>query len=259
MQRRYVSRRSAEHGHQGNKCKGYGVNPRISINSAKRKLRNIDAKAGFASRREFCGHLSDAVAESPHLAKNLTWSKNPVKRHLYMACSASTTEWYLNNGRIRRDATLKLLKYMACGTTGVEALNAELKRRPHGISHLHAPILRLKLRIFQISKMISFCKAKYNPGSAQARQSIVLCEALQTWKICNDWGNWCMGKTPIYSNANNAIWKGPEMETRERDAMRLKVWKGKCVKKKITKKPNRTPFRSERGRRRADKRVPVEW
>ena len=126
------------------------------MNSAKRKLGNVDASVGFTSRREFCGYLPDAVAAFPHLAKNLTGSKKPVKRHLYTACSASTTEWYLNNGKIRRDATPKLLKYMACGTTGVEALNAELKRRFRGISHLRAPKLRKKLRIFQISKLLTF-------------------------------------------------------------------------------------------------------
>ena len=77
--------------------------PRQSITSAKRKLRNVDANVGFSSRREFCSSLSDAVAAFPHLAKNLTWSKKPVKRHLYAACTASTTEWYLNNTRIRRE------------------------------------------------------------------------------------------------------------------------------------------------------------
>ena len=164
--------------------------PCIIINSAKHKLRNIDANIGFATRREFRGYLPDAVTAFPHMAKNLTWSKKPVKRHLYMARSASKTERYLNNGRIRRDATPKLLKYMTFGATGVEALNAELKRRFHGISHLRAPILRLKLRISQISNLLAFCKAKYNHGSAQTRQSIVLCEALKTWEICNDWENW---------------------------------------------------------------------
>ena len=146
---------------------------------------------------------------------------------------------------------------MACGTTGVEALNAELKRRLRGIFQLHAPTLRLKLRIFQMSKLVAFCKAKYNPGSAQKRQSVVLREALKTWKICNDWENWRMEQTPIYSNANNTIWKGPEMEMRERDARRLKAWAGE-TSRKIRKKPKRTLFRSDRGRGRTHKQLPVE-
>ena len=100
--------------------------PCITINGAKRILRNIDGNIGFATRREFCGYLSDAVAEFPHQAKNLTWSKKPAKRHLYMTCSASTTERYLNNGgefgERERDATPRLLKYKACIATGLEAL-----------------------------------------------------------------------------------------------------------------------------------------
>ena len=106
----------------------------MSITSAGSTLSNVDAKIGFKSRGEFCGYLSDAVASPPHMAKKWTWSKKHAKRHLYMACKAIATEWHLNNGRIRRDATPKLLTYMASGTTGVGDISAEPKRRPRGNS-----------------------------------------------------------------------------------------------------------------------------
>ena len=61
----------------------------------------------------------------------------------------------MNNERIRREAYPKLLKFMASGTTGIEAINAELGRCFRGVTRVRASALRLELRIFQIAKIKS--------------------------------------------------------------------------------------------------------
>ena len=118
---------------------------RISKRKATNFLRNLDTKNGFNSRGEFGLRLQNAVAAFPAYAVKWTLEKRPVKRHLFDACSPSGSEWYLNNERIRRDATPQLVNYMARGATGSEALNAELKRWFHGIAHMRPSTMRLEL------------------------------------------------------------------------------------------------------------------
>ena len=62
----------------------------------------------------------------------------------------------MNNERIRRSIRRDMGACVAFGATWSEAANRELNGRFGRIMHLHAPTMRLKLRIFRISKLIAF-------------------------------------------------------------------------------------------------------
>ena len=112
--------------------------PCMSITSARRKLRNIDANVGIMSRREFRGYLSDDVAAFHHLAKKCTWPKKPVNRQLYMACSAIATEWYLNNGRISGGSDAKTTEVYGAR----HYWSRDYKRRTETAAPLNCPSTR---------------------------------------------------------------------------------------------------------------------
>ena len=76
--------------------------------------------------------------------------------HLYSERAPKTVERYLNNERIHRRIIKAILEFMAFGTTGPQAVNAEIKARFGRIVSTHAPILRMKLRIFHVCKLSAF-------------------------------------------------------------------------------------------------------
>ena len=114
--------------------------------------------------------------------------------HLYSECAPKTAEWYLGSERIRRRISKELLEFMAVGTTGPDAVNAELKAWFGRIVSIHAPILRMKLRIFRVCRLSAFCSAKYNATTAQERNPMVMASAVGEFGDCiGEWAEWCDG------------------------------------------------------------------
>ena len=218
--------------------------PVQSEKDALKELAAIDTSKGFSSRREFCSMVSSLVASYPILASMTTMYNRYVWEHLQTACSPKTVERYLNNERIRRRVRKDLLEFMAFGTTGSEAVNAELKAWFGRVVHIHAPILRLKLRIFQVSKLMAFCSAKYNETTSQERQSMVMCSVIRDLEtFSSEWDSW-----RDEQRASEAPNKNQHMETRKAHAERLASWKrimGNTVKKDKAK-IKRTPFRNKK-------------
>ena len=194
--------------------------PRKSEKDAMRALASVDGANGFSSRAEFCDCLSDVVAAFPRLPGLTTKSNRYVWDHLYSACDPCTSEWYLNNERIRRRIRCDMGEFMAFGATGSDAVNRELKGWFDRIMQLHAPMLRLKLRIFQVSKLMAFCSARYNETTVQERQPVVLRRQLNDWEICDNWSDWRSEQDPCEIPGKNA-----QMQTRDAHASRLAGWK----------------------------------
>ena len=97
--------------------------------------------------------------------------------NLYSACVPKTVDRYLINERIRRRIGKDLLESMAIGATGSAAPDAQKKSWFGRVMHLHAPILRLELRIFHVSKLMAFCSAKYNATTAPERHRMLTCRS----------------------------------------------------------------------------------
>ena len=64
-----------------------------------------------------------------------------------------------------------------------------------GISQLHGPILKLKPRIFQVAKLVSFAAAMYKKTTHQMKQQYVLSRCTKEWAIfgtSEEWCDWCL-------------------------------------------------------------------
>ena len=150
-----------------------------------------DTSKGFSPRREFRRTLRALVAAYPIKAGMTTMYNRYVWGHLYAASPPKTAEWYLNNERIRRIIRKDLLEFMAFGTTGSEAVNSEIKAWFGRIVNIHAPILRLKLRIFHAAKLMAFCSAKYNEATSHERQGTVMCSVIRGAETFRgEWDRW---------------------------------------------------------------------
>ena len=158
-------------------------------------------------------------------------------------------EWYLNNERVRRNLSPKLRPFVDVGNTGSEAINAELKLWFRGVFQIHGPILRLKLRIFQVAKLKAFVSAMYRKTTHQVKQQIVLLRPTKKWGVfdtTDEWNTRC-GE----SNVEGVFPKSIYMRSRDVYSQRLSEWKKKNdVKTQNSKKVKRAPREHRVGSRR---------
>ena len=201
---------------------------------SQRVLKSISPERGFDSRGEFVMYLSHLVTAYPELAKKKGRTSRTIKQLLKSACDPSTAEWYLNNERVRRNLSPKLRPFVDVGNTGSEAINAELKLWFRGVFQIHGPILRLKLRIFQVAKLKAFVSAMYRKTTHQVKQQIVLLRPTKKWGVfdtTDEWNTWC-GE----SNVEGVFSKSIYMQNRDVYAQRLSEWKKSDVKTQNSKK-----------------------
>ena len=206
------------------------------------KLIKIDRSGGFKNRQEYSDYIVTAANAYPESFRKKTRSQRSVGGLLCASCNAETIERHINNERIRKEIDPPILAYMAVGATGSEALGAELKHWFVGINHLHAPIVRLKLRVSHLSKLLAFCSAMYDRTAVQIRQSVFLARVLGNWEICNNWDLWRRGQS-VYEVPT----LHPTMAKRKKDADRLATWKR--TSNNISKKTKRlriTPYTQKR-------------
>ena len=126
---------------------------KISQKDSIKQLEEIDSSTGFESRSEFCTYVARLIRAYPEIASKRGRMRKTAGDLLTAACGAGDIERYLNNERIRRAISQRASEFMAVGATGSEALGAELKKWFGRIAQLHAPILKLKLRIFHMAKL----------------------------------------------------------------------------------------------------------
>ena len=190
------------------------------------------------------------VAAHPDLARKKGRTSKTISQVLRSSCDAGTVEWYLNNERMRRMVSPNVAPFIAVGTTGSEAINAELKLWFRGIFQMHGPILRLKLRIFQIAKLSAFVSAMYKKTTHQIKQQRVLARCIKRRRIFSteeEWAAWCEAK-----DAEGPQPRSDFMKERDEYAKRLADWKKKNEKKgtkKVKKALKRTPYRQNKGPR----------
>ena len=218
---------------------------------AMNQLASISPERGFDSRGEFCRYLAHLAAAYPDISRKKGRTSRTIRQLLKSACDPGTIEWYLNNERMRRQVSRRLLPYIAVGTTGSEAINAELKTWFRGVFQLHGPILKLKLRIFQVAKLVAFSAAMYKKTTHQMTQQYVLSRCTKEsglFESSEEWEDWCRR-----TNSDQVPPSRHFMVDREVFASRLAKWK-----KAESKKPRthtikillkRTPYRQYKGPR----------
>lgn len=102
----------------------------------------------------------------------------PLLRVLVAACSYSRWSVYANNVVLRSFFAQGTLSLLPCGTTGNEALHAEMRNAFRQVYSIHVPTLRLRLSTFTLAKMIAWNAAVRFPGLRQRRQQGVLARVL---------------------------------------------------------------------------------
>ena len=215
------------------------------------RLKCISPDRGFDKRSEFMMLLRYLVAAHPDLARKKGRTSKSISQLLRSSCDEGTVEWYLNNERMRRMVSPKIAPFIAVGTTGSEAINAELKLWFRGIFQIHGPILELKLRIFQIAKLSAFVSAMYNKTTHQIKQQRVLARCIKKRRLFSteeEWRAWCEEQ-----NASGSKSRSNFMKKRDEYAARLASWKKKNGKKEgakhVKKALKRTPYRQYKGSR----------
>ena len=136
-------------------------------------------------------------------------------------------EWMLNFRRFRQTLSLQEREHMAVGTTSNESLHRELNNSFDNVHRLHKSTLLLRLRIFQLSKLISHGRAMYGRSVRAARQQLVLARAVQSvspW-TAESWQDWC-GRLPPGQQAEL-----PLSRRRAADANAVREHKQRCVKR----------------------------
>ena len=231
--------------------------------AALRKIMSIDTTTGFKSRSEFCNYIVSAAQAYPSCVRKKTRTARRIGDLMCASCDPETIEWHLNNERIRKEIDPSIREYMAVGTTGSEALNAELKHWFSGINQLRAPTMRLKLRVFQLSKLIAFSSAMYERTSVQIRQCMVLARVLKNWSICeaDAWRIWCLAQ-----NVYALPLRRPVMSRRFAGADLLATWKkdkrSTNPKERRKRRPTKvTPYTQNKGNvnnRKTQDRIPTE-
>jgi hypothetical protein len=103
---------------------------------------------------------------------------------------------------------------LASGTTGNEALHAELNNWFRQTQQLHQSTLKLKLHILTLRKLIAHNSALFQPTSRQMCSNLVLASALaaEVW-TSDDWHSWCgqLSEESRISKANVPL-KGSRQE-----------------------------------------------
>ena len=158
------------------------------------KLRDeLDVDAPFESRAEFVLLLAALVCLWADEVNKITMSRKPVYSCLVYASTPSRIEWLLNGTRYRNRCPPKTLELLSVGTTSNEALHSEMRLWFWGVRDMHQSTLRLKLRIFQLAKLIAHNSALFYPTTVQIRQKFVLARSTQCrklWPSEEDWEKW---------------------------------------------------------------------
>ena len=227
---------------------------RFSKKKAVLRLALLEPNKGYSSRREFCWDIASIVAAYPELARKGTRSRKTVSHHIYLRTDPKNIERYLNDERIRRSINPECVEFLAVGTTGVEGLNAEIRHWFNGIVETHAPILRLKLRIFAIGKLMRFFSAMEDETTTQIKQTHLLSNIVSSWEPISLWPDWCGRQFALYWCKDTKRLMRPEepniTQREKEDAEALAKWKLKTPQKKQKKAKHpkkHTPFARYKG------------
>ena len=175
--------------------------------AAMRKHLKIDISVGFKNRQEYCDYIVTAAHAFAGSVREKTRSRRTIGELICASCNPETIEWHINNERIRKEIDPSILAHMAVGATGSEALGAERKHWFSGINHLHAPVMGMRLRVFRMSKLLTYMPATYDKTAVQIRQIILLARVVKNWRICDNRAQWCQEQTSAIYPYSTRQWE----------------------------------------------------
>ena len=145
---------------------------------AEKLLPEMDSSVGFVDRQDLVRHLAALVSKFDQIASKKTTSNRKLHDWLLSACAPARLEWLLNWYRfVNLETTMSDpdRQYLATGTAGSEALHSELKNLlVRNTQQLHQATLKLKLRVWQLRKLVSHNSATHYDTTTQLPQHFVV-------------------------------------------------------------------------------------
>lgn len=165
----------------------------MPLHRAQRVHDSIDSTQVFFTRVAYMECLAALVAMYPEeVQKQVPGHNQSVKHVLHCATALDRTEWLFNGLRSRHSMPTRYLSLLPTGTASNESLHAEINGWFRQTHNLHQLTLKLKLRILQLSKLMSHNSAMYRPTLRQVRPKIVLARSMCKPMWTNTaWTNWC--------------------------------------------------------------------
>ena len=234
----------------------------MSKDEAERVIGALDGSTPFVNRAGFVEALAALVALYPNEVSKQTASGTTLKHKLVCAAAPANVEWLLNDTRFRQELTAEEVELNPTGSASNEALHAEVNRWLDGIHELHQPVLKLKVRCFQMVKLLTHNSALYSPTTVQIPQHVLIARivgSMAPWDQ-NGWAQWAGLLLPQEADMPRLKADLPLATDRARIAMACKVWRTNGGSKNILKRPasvlpkqarsmKRTPFRLDKGKK----------
>jgi len=126
-------------------------------------------------------------------------------------------------------------RLQSVGTTGNEALHASLRASFRQVYSIHAPIMKLRLRLFTLARRVEFEGEIRAAGLRQRRPGEVLARVLARPLLdVEEWQKWCVA-APSGTRCLKA--QLPVRAERRKHVERVRAWKkGKATLRPIRKK-----------------------
>ena len=213
----------------------------MPLKKATALLENLDGSVPFFERCEWTQSLAAVAAVyRDDMDRVVPGPNRKVVQLLHTAAAAARTEWYLNNLRARHMISSKRLSLLPVGTTSNESLHHEINNFFRETQKIHKTTLSLKLKILQLSKLMTHNAALYYETTRQMAEAEVLARTCskEMWSS-EQWREWC---EQLQGNAR--IEKAPLQLHPQREEERAKV------KESVRKKPAGNVHSSSLKRRR---------
>lgn len=151
----------------------------LSQRRAARVLKDMVPLDVWPTRIQFVEAVAAlAAVHQNELGRKLEGTKLTVAKVLYQATAPERVEWFLNNARLRGSLPPASLHLLPSGTTGNEALHAELNAWFRQVQRLHRSTLQLKLDVLHLAKLLPHQLALTMPTSRQMASGHILARRL---------------------------------------------------------------------------------
>ena len=146
----------------------------MPLKKATALLENLDGSVPFFEQCEWTQSLAAVAAVyRDDMDRVIPGPNRKVVQLIHTAAAAARTEWYLNNLRARHMISSKRLSLLPVGTTSNESLHHEINNFFRETPKIHKTTLSLKLKILQLSKLMTHNAALYYETPRQMAEAEV--------------------------------------------------------------------------------------
>jgi hypothetical protein len=131
----------------------------------------------YSSHQQYIDDVVDLTLKHAADMRRKNRKGNSVRQIMQNGASYKHFAYLLNGSRIQSTLTQQEQKMLAWGTTGNEALHAQLKRSQTSIIQQHRERVPQSMKAFCLGRLLAHNAAAYHPTVAQHPQSYLLCVA----------------------------------------------------------------------------------